>query len=649
VTRIVLGDEELETPVEADRRLGDCVELLARARGPEVVKGRKVIAARVDGRLADLAVPVGEPAEVELITTDTEAGREILRHSTAHVMAQAVLELWPGAYFAIGPPIENGFYYDFELPDGGRFSDEDLERIEAKMRAIVAENQPFQREEHPVEEGLTLFADQPFKREIIEKVAAQDSDSTISAYRNTDRFVDLCRGPHVPSTRSLGHFKLLRVSGAYWRGDETRPQLQRIYGTAFESREKLEEHLHRLAEAERRDHRRLGLELDLFHFPPEIGSGLPVFHPKGAIIRRVMEEYSRRVHENADYLPVWTPHLVKSKLFEISGHLGWYSAGMFPAMELEGSAYYPKPMSCPLHILVYQSAARSYRELPMRLFELATVYRYERSGVLHGLARVRGLTQDDSHIFCTREQLPGELASLLAFILEVLSTFGLTEFDAELSTRPEKYVGELAEWEEATSALESALVASGIPYRVAEGEGAFYAPKLDVHLRDAIGRRWQVSTLQVDLQMPDRFDLSYIGSDNQRHRPYMIHRALFGSVERFFAILLEHYAGSLPAWLSPVQVSVLPVRQDHEAYAESVRKAVRQAGFRVESRPADEPLGARIRVAKTQRVPYVLVVGDEDVDAGTAGVNERGEARPRRGVQLPDFLAELEAKARPPA
>jgi threonyl-tRNA synthetase len=610
---------------------------------------RAAVAVDIDGKPVDLTRPLLDGAHVALITEDTEAGRHVLRHSTAHVLAEAVTDLWPGARYAIGPPIEDGFYYDFDLPGGAHFSDDDLARIESRMRAIVAEDQPFVREEHTVEEGLALFADQPYKVEIIEGVDASATDAAegvsdgagVSAYRNTERFVDLCRGPHVPSTGRLGHFKLMKVAAAYWRGDERRPQLQRIYGTAWESKKALEEHLHRLEEAEKRDHRRLGAELDLFHFPPEIGGGLPVFHPKGGLIRKLMEDYSEAEHEKAGYEFVWTPHLAKSTLYEISGHLSWYAEGMYPPMEMEGATYYPKPMNCPMHILIYKSRQRSYRELPLRLFEFGTVYRFERSGVLNGLLRVRGITQDDSHIFCTPEQLAPELADLLRFVLRILRAFGLTEFEAELSTRPDKFVGERAEWDVATAALREALEAGGLPYTVAEGEGAFYAPKIDVHVRDAIGRRWQVSTLQVDLQEPQRFNMEYVGADNARHRPYMIHRALFGSVERFFAILLEHYTGALPTWLSPIQARVLPVRDEHQAYADQVAAELRAAGARVDVAGADEPLNPRVRKAKLEKIPYVLVVGDQDVTAGTVGVNSRKTERPELGVPVGEFAARL--------
>jgi len=613
---------------------------------------REAVAVKVDGALRDLSAPLPDGASVAVVPASSPEGRDVLRHSTAHVMAQAVTRLWPGAYYAIGPAIDDGFYYDFELPGGAHFSEEDMSRIAAEMQKIISEDQPFVREEHSLEEGLEIFKDQPYKREIIE-AAREAGETVVSVYRNVGPgggagWADLCRGPHVPATGRLGHFQLTRLAAAYWRGDEHRQQLQRVYGTAWESEVALKEHLERVAEAERRDHRRLGAELDLFHFPPEIGSGLAVFHPRGAIVRRTMEDYARQEHEANGYQFVYTPHLAKSTLFEISGHLGFYRENMYPPMELEGASYYVKPMNCPMHILVYQSRQRSYRELPIRLFELGTVYRFERSGVLNGLLRVRGMTQDDAHIFCARDQLEGELESLLAFVLKVLRRFGLSDFEAELSTRPDKFIGTVEEWDRAEEALRLSLEAAGLSYRVAEGEGAFYAPKIDVHVRDAIGRRWQVSTIQVDFQNPQRFDMEYIGADNERHRPFMVHRALFGSVERFFAILLEHYAGALPTWLAPVQVEVLPVRDAHEAYAAQVVGSLRAAGFRAETGPAGEPLGARIRRAKLQKVPYVLVVGDEDVAAGTVGVNARSAERPERGVGLADFVARLQADVAAP-
>jgi threonyl-tRNA synthetase len=613
--------------------------------------GKDALAAKLDGEWVDLGRPLDSDGRVEIVVPASDDGREVLRHSTAHVMAQAVTDLFPGARYAIGPAIDDGFYYDFELPDDAHFTDDDLGRIEARMREIVAEDQPFVRDEVGREAGLEVFSEQPYKRDIIEKVDASEvGDGTIvSLYRNPrpdgSTFVDLCRGPHVPSTKRLGAFKLMKVAGAYWRGDEHGPMLQRVYGTAWESPKALDAHLVQLEEAERRDHRRLGAELDLFSFPPEIGGGLPVFHPKGAMVRKLMEDYSRAEHEAGGYEFVWTPHLAKSTLYETSGHLEWYADGMSPPMEMEGATYYPKPMNCPGHMLIYKSRQRSYRDLPLRLFEFGTVYRFERSGVIHGLTRVRGITQDDSHIFCTPDQLADELASLLAFVLRLLRTFGLGEFEAELATRPEKFVGDPADWNRAEDALRRALGSAEIPYVVAEGEGAFYAPKIDVHVRDAIGRRWQLSTLQVDFQLPERFDLEYITPENTRARPCVIHRALFGSIERFFGILVEHYAGAFPTWLAPVQVVVLPVADRHHAYASRVADRLRAEGHRVDLYDAHaDTLGARVRRAKTEKVPYVLVVGDDDAETGTVGVNQRGSDAPDRGVAVDDFAERLAAE-----
>jgi threonyl-tRNA synthetase len=627
---------------------------------------RDAVAVVVDDREVDLSLPLPDGATVSVVTVQTDGGREILRHSTAHVLAQAVLRLWPGACYAIGPVIEDGFYYDFELPNGAHFSDEDLERIDAVMREIIAEDQPFTRHEHSIEEGLSIFEDQPFKREIIEAVGrgADEVDAApsqngngavVSVYENAKGFVDLCRGPHVPSTGALGHFKLMRVAGAYWRGDEKRPQLQRIYGTAWESDKALAEHLHRLEEAERRDHRKLGLALDLFSFPPEIGSGLAVFHPRGGTVRRLMEDYSRQRHAESGYEFVYSPHITKSDLFETSGHLDWFADGMFPPMQLDGGTdYYLKPMNCPFHIMIFKSRQRSYRELPLRFFEFGTVYRYEKSGVVHGLTRVRGMTQDDAHIFCTREQMAAELDSLLTFVLDLLRDYGLEDFYLELSTRPEgKAIGSDEDWDEATATLRAVAEARDLELVMDEGGGAFYGPKISVQARDAIGRTWQMSTLQLDFQEPQRFGMEYVGSDNVRHTPIMIHRALFGTVERFFAILLEHYAGALPTWLAPEQVRVLPVRDDHQQYAESVVERLTTAGLRASVDTADEPLGARVRRAKLLKLPYVLVVGDDDVASGTLGVNRRGSERPERGIAVEDFidgvLTEIAAKAIPEA
>ena len=623
---------------------------------------KAALVAKVDGNLADLSTVLRSDCEVAIVTADSPEGRDVLRHSTAHVLAQAVLRLWPGAKFAIGPTIQDGFYYDFDLPDAQRFSDADLDRIDAEMRVIIKENQPFERGEHSYDEGLALFADQPFKTEIIsavrsnatpDDVAEAGDGSVVSTYRNSESFTDLCRGPHVPSTSRLGFFKLMRVAGAYWRGDEKRPQLQRIYGTAWESKEALAQHLHRLEEAERRDHRKLGQELDLFSFPSELGPGLAVFHPKGGTLRRVMEEYSRQRHVEGGYEFVTSPHITKAELFETSGHLDFFADGMYPPMELdEGQLYYLKPMNCPFHLLIFKARQRSYRELPLRLFEFGTVYRYEKSGVVHGLTRVRGMTQDDSHIFCTRDQMADELANLLGFVLDLLREFGLDDFYLELSTKPpNKAVGTDEEWREAEATLESVAIAAGLELVLDVGGGAFYGPKISVQARDAIGRTHQMSTIQLDFQQAKRFEASYIGPDNQRHTPIMIHRALFGSVERFIAILIEHYAGALPTWLSPEQVRVLSVRDDHDEYADEVARLLRAEGARVQVEFANEPLGARIRRAKMEKIPYVLVVGDDDVGSGTVGINARGSNDPERGVSVDEFrrrfVDEISAHGRP--
>src|SRR5829696_613114 len=557
-----------------------------------------------------------------------------MRHSAAHLMAEAVLEIFPDARLGIGPAIEHGFYYDFDLPRP--LSPDDLAEIERRMAANREKAEPFVREVVTREEALRIFGDNPYKVELIEGLPA---DEIITTYQQGE-FLDLCRGPHVPSTGEIGPFKLLSIAGAYWRGDEKRPMLQRIYGTAWESKASLDEHLHRLEEAEKRDHRKLGQELDLFSFPDEIGSGLAVFHPKGGAIRRVMEDYSRRRHEEAGYQFVNSPHITKSHLFEISGHLDWFADGMYPPMELDGGTdYYLKPMNCPFHILIYRSSMRSYRELPLRLFEFGTVYRYEKSGVVHGLTRVRGMTQDDAHIFCTREQIVPELTRALEFVISVLRDYGLDDFYLELSTKPEgKAVGTDADWEEATEALRVVAEADDHELVMDEGGGAFYGPKISVQARDAIGRTWQMSTIQLDLQLPQRFELEYVGADNERHRPVMIHRALFGSIERFFAILTEHYAGAFPAWLAPVQVSVVPVADRHEDYAAEVAAVLKADGRRVEVLGShSDTLGARIRNAKLQKVPYILVVGDDDVAERTVGVNARGSDGDERGVTLDEF------------
>jgi threonyl-tRNA synthetase len=628
--------------------------------GAALPDGPGTIAARVNGELRDLDWQVAGGDVVEPVDIASDDGRYILRHSTAHVMAQAVQHLFPQAKLGIGPPVENGFYYDFDVP--APFGSDDLKAIEGKMRQIVKQGQRFSRRVVTDEQAREELAAEPYKLELIglkghatgsqqfesgESVEVGSGDGTdLTIYDNLDPasgelcWKDLCRGPHLPTTRQIPAFKLMRSGGAYWRGSEKNPQLQRIYGTAWETPDKQDEYVTMLAEAEKRDHRKLGAELDLFSFPAEIGSGLPVFHPKGGIIRRVMEDYSRRRHADAGYEFVNTPHVTKEDLFITSGHLEWYSDGMFPPMELDGVTYYNKPMNCPMHILIYASRGRSYRELPLRLFEFGTVYRYEKSGVVHGLTRARGFTQDDSHIFCAPEQLQDELASLLEFVVGLLRDFGLTEFEAELSTRPDKYVGELEEWALAEAALKHALDMSGLPYVVAEGEGAFYAPKIDVHVKDAIGRRWQLSTLQVDLQEPHRFGIEYQAADGTRKRPCMIHRALFGSIERFFGILVEHYAGAFPPWLAPVQAVGIPVSDAHVPYLDKITAILREQGIRVEVDASDDRMQKKIRTAQRQKVPFMLIAGDDDVSKEAVSFRYRDGSQ-KNAVPAAEAVAQI--------
>ncbi len=603
--------------------------------------------------LRDLAWAPAADTEVEPVGLDSPAGRDVLRHSTAHVLAQAVQGLFPGTLLGIGPPIEDGFYYDF-LPDRP-FQQDDLVAIERRMREIVKADQRFARRPVTDDEARAELAGERFKLELIDLrgaaaeiadgAAAEVGAGQLTMYDNIDAagsrvWTDLCRGPHLPSTRRIPAFTLTRPAAAYWRGSERNPQLQRIYGTAWESKDALAGHLHRVAEAEKRDHRRLGAELDLFSFPAEIGGGLAVWHPKGAIVRRVLEEYARLRHEQSGYEFAVTPHLAKSTLFEISGHLQWYGDDMYPPMQMEGADYYPKPMNCPFHILIFRSRGRSYRELPLRLFELGTVYRFEKSGVLRGLTRARGFTQDDSHIFCTPEQLADELASLLQFVLDLLRDFGLTDFEADLATRKDDFIGTSQQWDHAEAALESALVKAGIPYVVAPGEATFYAPKIDVHVRDAIGRRWQISTLQVDLQLPMRFELQYQAADGSRQQPYMIHRALFGSVERFFGILTEHYAGAFPTWLAPVQAVGIPVTDAHVPYLTVLADRLRAHGVRVQVDDSDDRMQKKIRTAARQKVPYLLIAGDEDVAAGSVSFRYRDGSQ-HNGIPLPQAIDEI--------
>jgi len=619
--------------------------------GPRLAKA--AVAVTVDSAMYDLHRPIGSDATVSIVTANTEAGRHVIRHSAAHIMAQAVLDLFPRSTYAIGPAIQDGFYYDFEVESP--FTPEDLERIEARMREIVAADQPFERGELSIDDALKEFANHPFKREIIVGVDADEGvdGNTVSTYRN-DAFLDLCRGPHLPSTGRLKAFQLMRSAGAYWRGDDSKAQLQRIYGTAWESRKALDEYLVRLEEAAKRDHRKLGNELDLFSFPSELGSGLAVWHPKGGILRRTVEDYSRRTHMTHGYEYVVSPHVAKADLWQTSGHLDFYRDGMYPVMELDagegkpGQEYYVKPMNCPFHILIYRSRSRSYRELPLRLFELGTVYRYERSGVLHGLMRARGFTQDDSHIFTTEADLAGELQRLLDFVLMVLRDFGFEEFEADLSTRPKKFVGDVEAWKRAEAYLASALDGADLPYQIAPGEGAFYGPKIDIHIKDAIGRRWQLSTLQLDFAQPENFDLEYATNENTRERPVMIHRALLGSIERFIGILVEHYAGAFPMWLAPVQTTVVPVADRHHDYAHAVGDRLVNAGVRAVVDDADETVGEKVRRAITQKHPAVVVVGDNDIVDETVGLRLRGEDSEQRGISLSDAVNRLSDMAKPP-
>ena len=593
--------------------------------GAALPKG--TLAARVDGELRDLSFIPSDDCAAEPVVAGSEDGLHVLRHSAAHVLAQAVCDVVPEAQYAIGPATADGFYYDFELPEP--LQKAELAKIDRRMRQIVKANQPFAREEVSRKQARERLHDQPFKIEIIDGLeeAADEvaGGDTVSLYRNGD-WVDLCLGPHVPSTGKIGSaFKLTSVAGAYWRGDESRPMLTRVYGTAWATQAELDDYLHRLEEAERRDHRRLGAELDLFSFPDEIGSGLAVFHPKGGLIRRIMEDYSRRRHEESGYEFVYSPHITKSELFETSGHLDWYADSMFPPMKVDGETdYYLKPMNCPFHILIYRSRTRSYRELPLRMFEFGTVYRYEKSGVVHGLTRVRGMTQDDAHIFCTPEQMGEELGSLLTFVLDLLRDYGLDDFYLELSTKPEvKAVGSDEDWAVATEALRKAAMTMDLELVMDEGGGAFYGPKISVQARDAIGRTWQMSTIQLDFQMAKRFDLRYAGDDGARHRPIMIHRALFGSVERFFAVLTEHYAGAFPLWLSPEQVRLAPVADRHADHAFELATRAREVGLRPVVDDSKESVGKKIRAAQMQKAPYTLVIGDRELESGRYTVRDR--------------------------
>ena len=624
---------------------------------------KEIVVCKVNGVLKDLWTDLVEGDTVEGISISSPEGLAVLRHSTAHVMAQAVQQVFAQTRLGIGPPITDGFYYDFDPQSP--FNPGDLEKIESAMRKIVKEGQRFKRRVTTEADALKELAHEPYKCELIgikgggtDETNVEVGGTELTIYDNLGRdgqpvWSDLCRGPHLPSTKHIPAFKLMRSAAAYWRGSEKNPMLQRIYGTAWPSQDELNAYLELLAEAEKRDHRRLGQELDLFSFPEEIGSGLAVFHPKGGIVRRAMEDYSRKRHEEEDYEFVYSPHLTKAALFQKSGHLDWYSEGMYPPMIMDeelhadgtikraGQQYYMKPMNCPFHNLIFQSRQRSYRELPLRLFEFGTVYRYEKSGVLHGITRARGFTQDDAHIYCTKEQMPGELDSLLTFVLNLLRDYGLEDFYLELSTRnPEKSVGEDADWAEATEALRKAALAQNLELVLDEGGAAFYGPKISVQAKDAIGRTWQMSTIQVDFQLPQRFELEFAAADGSRQRPVMIHRALFGSIERFFGVLTEHYSGAFPPWLAPVQVMAIPVAEPFTDYLQEVVKQMKSAGVRAELDSSDDRMQKKVRNAQMQKIPFMIIAGEEDVNAGAVSFRYRNGEQ-KNVVPIADAIAEI--------
>lgn len=619
--------------------------------GPKAI----VVVRDPEGRLHDLDWRPATDIAVEPVSIDSPDGLNVLRHSTAHVLAQAVQDVFPEAKLGIGPPIENGFYYDFAVEKP--FQPDDLAKLEKRMQEIIKSGQRFRRRRFAsLDEARAELVNEPFKLELID-IKGEGLDSSevmevgggeLTIYDNLAAneekvcWSDLCRGPHLPNTRLIGAFKLMRSAAAYWRGSEKNPQLQRVYGTAWPTRDQLKAYLKLLEEAARRDHRKLGADLDLFSFPDEIGSGLAVFHPKGGIIRREMENYSRRRHEAAGYEFVNTPHITKANLFETSGHLPYYADTMFPPMQLEGADYYLKAMNCPMHNLIFRARGRSYRELPLRLFEFGTVYRYEKSGVVHGLTRVRGLTQDDSHIYCTREQMPGELSTLLTFVLDLLRDYGLDDFYLELSTRDDspKFIGSDEDWAEATEALRTAAEQSGLDLVPDPGGAAFYGPKISVQAKDAIGRTWQMSTIQVDFNQPERFGLEYQAADGTRQRPVMIHRALFGSIERFFGVLTEHYAGAFPAWLAPVQVVGIPIREDHTDYLHGFVAALRAEGIRAQVDAGDDRMQKKIRTAQQQKIPFMVIAGDDDVAAGTVSFRYRDGSQ-RNGVPISEAVAHV--------
>jgi threonyl-tRNA synthetase len=584
--------------------------------------GSEILAAKVNGALVDLATALRDDAVVEPVTFASPEGKEVYRHSSTHIMAQAVKEVFPSAQLTIGPALEDTFYYDFAFERS--FTPEDLEKIEARAQEIIKADRPFKRREMPREEGMKFFRDQgeQYKVEIIEGF----QDQTVSLYEQGGGFVDLCRGPHLPSTGRVGAFKLLSTGGAYWRGDERNPMLQRIYGTSFQTKKELDAYLAKLEEIKRRDHRKLGKELDLISIQDDIGPGLVLWHPKGALVRVLIENFWREQHLQHGYQLVYSPHVARLDLWKTSGHVDYYRENMFVPMKVEASEYQLKPMNCPFHIMIYKSHMRSYRDLPIRYGELGTVYRYERTGVLHGLLRVRGFTQDDAHLFCRPDQIESEVSHVLDFTFFMMKTFGFSDFEVYLSTRPEKAVGSEERWTQATSALEAALKNRGVAYEIDPGEGVFYGPKIDIKIKDVLGRAWQCSTVQVDFNNPERFELAYTGEDGKAHQPIMIHRALLGSIERFFGILVEHYAGAFPTWLAPVQVRVLPITDKQRQYAEAVVGQLHSVGYRAEADARNEKIGLKIREAEKAKIPYMLVVGEREMEAGTVAVRGRSGA-----------------------
>ena len=655
---MLVGDNKVATEIESGATAFDVVG----------DKARKIVVAKVNGTLVDLSHVLSDGDEVIPVSITEPEGLSVLRHSVAHIVAQATQNLFSDVKLGIGPPIKDGFFYDFGTTRS--FTPEDLAAIEKETLAIIQSGQKFNRRTTDREKARKELAHEPFKirllgaddqAEVMSEEVMEVGGGELTIYDNIDlrsgdlKWCDLCRGPHVPDTRYIDGkaVKLMRTSAAYWLGDQKNESMQRVYGTAWPTKDDLKSYLTMLEEAEKRDHRKLGVELDLFSFPDEIGSGLAVFHPKGGIVRRQMEDYSRIRHEAAGYEFVYSPHITKSTLFEKSGHLDWYKEGMFPAMHLDeehhddgtvkrqGQDYYLKPMNCPFHNLIFQSRGRSYRELPLRLFEFGSVYRYERSGVVHGLTRVRGMTQDDAHIYCTRDQMQGELKNLLTFVLDLLRDYGLDDFYLELSTRnPEKSIGSDSEWAEATAALEEAATSSGLELVPDPGGAAFYGPKISVQARDAIGRTWQMSTIQVDFQLPQRFELEYQSAEGDRQRPIMIHRALFGSIERFFGVLLEHYSGAFPPWLAPVQVIGIPIASTHNEYLEDVAAKLREQNIRVEVDVSDERMQKKIRNAQTQKIPFMLIAGDEDISNNAVSFRFR-DGTQENGVPIKDAIDKI--------